>query len=67
MQYTIRQVLDEVFADKDSRYGPEWEALMAKFRWKLVQDRQEYLLHALGDVQIWVEHPCILSWTAKGA
>lgn len=31
-RYTVRQVLEELFADEDSDYGPELEAVMAKLR-----------------------------------
>ena len=36
--YTVRQILDKVFADEDSDYGPELECLTAKIRSKCVLD-----------------------------
>ena len=49
-QYTVRQIPGEMFADKDSSYGPEVEALCAQLWVKACLKLVRMLLNALGGV-----------------
>ena len=61
---TIRQVVYNVLADKDSSYSPKLEFVMAKSRWKHIWNWWGQLW-TFGDVPFWMKHPLIFSQALK--